>query len=163
MSVSTVFADLRLWTTRRWMISAGVAAAAYVGLAIASGTIASIGGSLTFPGPLWAYALMAVGAGLAGMVVASYFAAPIGAEATMCDLRWPVLGLVAIVLSTDLRTAVPMLTGAVRPVVALAAIALLAWALLERLGAEHRAVADTGDGEVCTTCRPLFPQAHSRS
>jgi heme A synthase len=141
MSISGMFSELRSWPVKRRMVAAGV------------GVVA--------------------GAGLVGLVVASYFDAPIGADATLCDVRWPVLGLISLYLSTDLRTAVPMLDGVARPIVALAAIALLVWALLERLGSESRAVAkrdrsvtagdDVEDGEVCTTCRPLFPRTQSRS
>ncbi|KFF59461.1 hypothetical protein JF66_11070 [Cryobacterium sp. MLB-32] len=163
MTVSNILAELRRWTRRRWAIAAAVAAVVGVGLALASGAVAVVDGALGVPGSPWALALTAVGAGMVGLVVASYFATPIGAEATMCDLRWPVLGVIAILLSTDLRADVPMLTGIVRPVVALAAIALLAWAARERLEAERRAVDETGDGDVCTTCRPLLPGVRSRA
>ncbi|TFB72654.1 hypothetical protein E3O06_10065 [Cryobacterium glaciale] len=51
-------------------------------------------------------------------------------------------------------------TSDVRPYVAAAALALLVWALHERLGSERKATRATltgsVDGEVCTTCRPLF-------
>ncbi|HSP76736.1 MAG TPA: hypothetical protein VLO31_11065 [Cryobacterium sp.] len=158
--------ELRTWPKRRRMIAAGVAASVLAVLNLASGSVAVAGGSLVFPGAGWAYAVTLVGAGLIGLVVASYFDAPIGGEATRCDVRWPVLGLIAIYLTTELREAVPLISDAIRPVVAVAAIALLGWALLERLGSEHRAVAERGedgaDGEVCTTCKPLFPAPRSR-
>jgi hypothetical protein len=156
--------ELRTWPGRRRMIAAGVAASALAVLALASGSVAVAGGSLVFPGAVWAYALTVVGAGLIGLIVASYFDAPIGGEATRCDVRWPVLGLIAVYLTTEVREAVPLISDAVRPVVAVAAIALLVWALLERLGSEHRVVSDReADGEVCTTCKPLFPATRSRS
>lgn len=161
MSLPVMFTELRSWPAKRRMIAAGVAFAALTVLVVASGTVMVTSGSLTFPGPWWAYAVTVVGAGLAGLVVASYFDAPIGADATMCDVRWPVLGLIAVYLSTDLRTAVPVLDGTVRPVVAAAAVGLLVWALLERLGSERRATSEAG--EVCTTCRPLFPRSQSQS
>lgn len=157
-----MFADLRGWSTRRRLIAAAVAAAVFVALLLASGLLEVAGA----PGasPWWGHALAAVGSGLIGLVVASYIGAPIGADATLCDTRWPVLGLIALYLATDLRSVEPVLTGAVRPVVALAAIALLAWSLRERLGSEHRAMADarTEDGATCTTCRPLFPRSVPR-
>ena len=155
--------ELRTWPKRRRMIAAGVAALVLAVLTLGSGSVAVTGGSPVFPGAAWAYAATVVGAGLIGLVVASYFDAPIGGEATRCDVRWPVLGLIAFYLTTELREAVPLISDAVRPVVAVAAIALLGWALLERLGSEHRAVADREqDGEVCTTCKPLFPAPRSR-
>ena len=161
-----MFADLRAWPTRRRLIAAAVAAAAFVTLLVASGLLEFAGA----PGaaPWWSYALAAVGSALIGLVVGSYIGAPIGADATLCDTRWPVLGLIALYLATDLRSVEPVLTGAVRPVVALAAIALLAWALRERLVSERRATADADpEGAACTTCRPLFapprPTNESRS
>ena len=166
MRISGLLTELRTWPSRRRMIAAGVAASVLAVLTLASGSVAVVDGSLVFPGARWAYLVTVVGAGLIGLVVASYFDAPIGGEATRCDVRWPVLGLIAVYLTTELREAVPLIAAAVRPVVAVAAIALLAWALLERLGIEHRAVDDRSvngeDGEVCTTCKPLFPATRSR-
>lgn len=154
-----MFADLRAWPTRHRLIAAAVAAAAFALLLVASGLVAGAPAAA----PWWNYALAAVGSGLIGLVVGSYIDAPIGAEATLCDTRWPTLGLIALYLATDIRSVEPVLTGVVRPVVALAAIALLAWALRERLVSEHQATADAGteDGAACTTCRPLFPPPRS--
>jgi hypothetical protein len=156
-----MFADLRAWPTRRRLIAAAVAGAVFALLMFASGLLGVAGAPGT--APWWSYALAAVGSGLIGLVVASYFGAPIGADATLCDTRWPALGLIALYLATDLRSVEPVLTGVVRPVVAVTAIALLAWALRERLVSEHRAMADAGseDGATCTTCRPLFPPPRS--
>lgn len=163
MRISGMLTELRTWTSRRAMIAAGIATAVLAALTLASGSVAVVGGSLVFRGALWAYPLTVAGAGLIALVVASYFDAPIGGEATRCDVRWPVLGLIGFYLTTEVRETVPLIADAVRPVVAIAAIVLLVWALLERLGSEHRAVADRQeDGEVCTTCKPLFP-TRSRS
>lgn len=166
-----MLAELRAFSLRRRMIAGAVAAAALAVLVAASGLAAPLlarmphADSVPVDGSATAWlsiAAVAVGSALAGLVVASYVGAPIGADATLCDTRWPVLGLVALHLATDLRSAEPLLTGVVRPVVALAAVALLVWALRERLASERRATAPvsdataTTDGEVCTTCRPLF-------
>lgn len=152
-----MLADLILWPSRRRLIAVGAAAAAFVAIALASGLL-GVGAAAA---PWWSYAFAAIGSGLIGLVVASYFGAPIGAEATLCDTRWPVLGLVALHLATDVASLEPVLTGAVRPVVALAALALLVWALRERLESEREAsAAEPGaDGAMCTTCRPLFPRS----
>jgi hypothetical protein len=162
-----MFSELRTWPARRWSIAGGTAIAAFVGLAVASGTI-TVAGGLGFAAPFWAYLASAVGSGLLGLVVASYIAPPIGADATLCDLRWPVLALIGLSLSTDVRTAVPLLTGVERPAVAVTAVALLVWARVEHrvvLARERasRSGVDSVDGEVCTTCRPLFPRRGSRS
>lgn len=171
-----MFADLRAWPLRRRAIAIAVAVVAFAAVVavagLASPLIAPVpmAGPAGSPGIAWlSLAAAAVAAGLAGLVVASYAGTPIGADATLCDTRWPVLGLVAMTLATDIRSAEPLLTGAVRPVVALAAVALLAWALRERLASERRATepasgdAATADGEACTTCRPLFTRTEVTS
>ena len=147
-------AGLRRWPAVRWAAALAVAVLAAALLVLASAlpiarADASIVGSL---------AAVATGSALIGLTVASYLRTPIGADATFCDLRWPALALLALHFSTDLRSAEPLLFGAARPVVALAAIVLLLWALRERLESERRAT-DAGaetSGEICTTCRPLF-------
>lgn len=163
-----MLAELRTWPARRRMIAAGVAIAAFAVVVLASGILGVADGALSFAGPWWAYLAVAAGAGLVGLVVASYIGTPIGADATLCDTRWPLFGLIALYLATDLRTAVPLVTGIARPAIAVAALALLVWALLERLASERRAVARLDrtspgqvDGEVCTTCRPLFSRPAS--
>jgi hypothetical protein len=164
MRKTSMFNDLRAWPSRRRIISSGVATVVMAALVIASGLVAVTGGTLTFPGDWWAIPAAVVCSILIGLVIASYFGTPIGADATLCDTRWPALGLIAIFLATDSRTVAPMLTGVTRPVVAIAALVLLIWALRERLMSEHRAIASPTEespeeisGEVCTTCRPLFP------
>lgn len=163
-----MFSDLRIWPVRRWAITAGIASVAIAGLMLASALVAVTGGTLTFPGDWWAIPAAVTSSIITGLVIASYFGTPIGADATLCDTRWPALGLITIFLATDNRTVAPMLTGVTRPVVAIAALVLLIWALRERLMSEHRAMAsptrespDEISGEVCTTCRPLFPSPAS--
>lgn len=159
-----VFADLRSWSTRRWLIATGVAAFAFI--ALATGFAPLIGGSV---GSLWWTILAtALGAGLIGLIVSSYVGTPIGADATLCDTRWPALGLLALYLATEVRSLDPLVTGAARPVLAAAALALLVWALRERLSSEGRATTPSDpsgspDGEVCTTCTPLFSRARTRT
>ena len=158
----TVFTDLASWNARRWMIAAAVATAAFI--ALASGFAPALGGSGTTP--WWTLAVTAVGSGLIGLIVSSYIGTPIGADATLCDTRWPGLGLIALYLTTEVRSLDPVVTGAARPILAAAAVGLLVWALSERLASEHRATArlgssESGDGDVCTTCTPLFPRART--
>ena len=147
------------------MITGGVAIVAFTGLALASGLVGVSDSGLVFPGTWWSIPAGVVGSILIGLIIASYIGTPIGADATLCDTRWPGFGLIALFLATDARTIVPILTGITRPVVAVAAMVLLVWALRERLASERRTTArldraspDHIDGEVCTTCRPLFPR-----
>ena len=163
MKISGLPTELRTWPVKRRLIAAGVAGAVVIVLVIASGSVAVTGAAVTLVGAWWSYPVMVFGASLIGLIVASYIDAPIGGEATQCDVRWPLLGLFALYFTTEAREIVPLIPDAIRPVVAAAALALLVWALLERLGSEHRAVADRGEsGEVCTTCKPLFGAARAR-
>jgi hypothetical protein len=157
--------QLRSWRWTR-VAAAGVAAAT------AAGVVASLNGMVTAPGAAWwNVAIVAAGSLLAGLVVGSYVGAPIGAEATVCDTRWPLLGLTGLVVATSAGqgnlaahlftgTAPTVLAGVIQPAFALLSMALLGWALWERLELERRAAAPAADGDtgdVCTACRPLFP------
>ncbi|MFO7689103.1 MAG: hypothetical protein R6W83_00875 [Cryobacterium sp.] len=157
-------AQLRTWPAQRRLIAAGVFAGVLTVLTVASGSVSLTGSGAAFSGTWWSYAVMVVGAGLIGLIVAGYINAPIGGQATRCDVRWPVLGLLALYFTTEVREAVPLIAQSARPVVAVAALVLLVWALLERLASEHRAVSESDQGgEVCTTCKPLFPATPRRS
>jgi hypothetical protein len=146
------------WRSRRVLI--GLAAAVVVGGAWAMATgSAPIGLTASgLPQSWWGILVGVLGSGLIGAIVGSYVDAPIGATATRCDTRWPVLGLLGIYFAADVRSVIPVLTGWSRPAVAVAALALLTWALAERIRAERRASgAAASPSDVCTTCRPLFP------
>ena len=69
------------------MIAIGIAVVTFAGLVIASGIVAVADGVLAFPGPWWAYAVAVAGTSVLGLVVGSYIAPPIGADATLCDVR----------------------------------------------------------------------------
>ena len=142
------------------MITAAVAAAAFVAFVTGYAPRAN-----DADGALWfTVAATALGASLIGLIVASYVGTPIGADATLCDTRWPALGLIALYLTTEVRSLDPIVSGAARPVLAAAALTLLIWALRERLVSERRATtrresSESAEGEVCTTCTPLFPRS----
>jgi hypothetical protein len=140
------------------MIVAAVAVGAFITLATGYASIAGGAGDALW----WTVAATALGASLIGLIVASYIGTPIGAEATLCDARWPALGLIALYLTTEVRSLDPVVSGAARPVLATAALTLLIWALRERLASERRATTrneSSTEGEACTTCTPLFPRS----
>ncbi|MEC5193369.1 MULTISPECIES: hypothetical protein [unclassified Arthrobacter] len=156
---------LRSWRPIR-IAAAGIAAAG------TAAVVVSVNGMMAGAGAAWwNVVIVAAGSILAGLLVGSYVGAPIGAEATVCDTRWPVLGLTGLVIATStgqdtLAThlfsgaAPAVLAGVIQPAFALLALALLGWALRERLELERNAVTSSDDGDesgVCTTCRPLFP------
>lgn len=89
----------------------------------------------------------------------------------VCDTRWPLIGLTGLVIATStgqgtlaahlFTGAAPVvLAGVIQPAFALLSLGLLGWALRERLKLERTALTPStgGDaGDVCTSCRPLFP------
>jgi hypothetical protein len=160
----TLFTELRSWTSRRWLITTAVAAAVLIVLSI--GYAPSAGGAGV---ALWgAVAVTSLGASLIGLIVASYIGTPIGADATLCDTRWPALGLIALYLTTETRSLDPVVSGAARPLLIAAALVMLIWALRERLVSEGRAntrreSSDSAEGEVCATCTPLFSRSRQAS
>lgn len=154
-------AELRSWpASRGWIaVAAGVGAAA---LLVVTGRLPTSAATV----PWWAWAAIATGAAVFGLVVATFRGAPVGAEPVVCDLRWPVLGFVGLSLATEQVATVPMIDPLVRPVVALAALAVLVYGLVDRMSRERRMIAErrrleaggeSAEGLTCTTCRPLFP------
>lgn len=152
--------QLRAWSARR-LVYAGVATAG------AAAVLLSTEGILN-PTMWWNAVFAAVGSILAGLLIGSYFRAPAGAAATVCDTRWPLLGLFVLAAATagpdgplgyffgSISPAV--LTGLISPAFALLSLALLGWALWSRLKLERQALApDAESALACTTCRPLFP------
>ena len=143
---------LHSWSRSRvaaTVVAAGLAAAF---LMAANGMIAGAGTGWT------GYALVGAGSILAGFLAGSYVNAPIGAAATLCDLRWPVLGLFGVVWASSTREALP----AAQIAVGILSLAVMVWALHGRLELERkvtlgRSGSPDADLDVCTDCRPLFP------
>ena len=117
------------------MAAAGIAATA------AAAVLVSLNAMMTVTCPTgWKLVIVAVGSLLAGLVAGSYFGAPIGVEVTVCDTRWPVLGLTGLVMATCTGQRTPaahlftgstpaVLAGVIQPAFALLSVALLGWAL----------------------------------
>ena len=169
---------LRHWRWSRWAVAATATLLALAGLTAAGGLFPGTRpAAFSGPGasvPWWDYPLVAFTAVLAGLIIASYVGAPIGAEATLCDIRWPVLGLAGTVLATGPSSGENLLTQLfagsspallaylVQPVLGIAAAALLARVLATRLSRERKALAPStdeagaADQDACVSCRPLF-------
>ena len=143
-----MFTDLRTWPARRRMITGGVAIVAFTGLALASGLVRVSDSGLVFPGTGWSIPAGVVGSILIGLIIASYIGTPIGADApvrhALARLR-PDRSLPRH-RGQNYR-AHP--SGVAHPVVAVAAMVLLVWALRERLASELRTTARLG-----VSCRP---------
>ncbi|MET3950796.1 hypothetical protein [Arthrobacter sp. UYEF36] len=143
---------LRSWSRSRVAATVVAAGLAAVFLMAANGMIAGAGTGWT------GHALVGAGSILAGFLAGSYVNAPIGAAATLCDLRWPALGLFGVVWASSTREALP----AAQIAVGLLSLAVMAWALHGRLELERkvtlgRSGSPDADDDVCTDCRPLFP------
>ena len=143
---------LRSWARSRVAAAIVAAGLAEVFLMAANGMTAGAGTGWT------GYALVGAGSILAGFLAGSYVNAPIGAAATLCDLRWPVLGLFGAVWASSTREALP----AAQTVAGILALAVMAWALHGRLELERKVTLGRSGSpdagvEVCTDCLPLFP------
>lgn len=134
------------WPRRRFGV--GVAAAAVSVLALASLTGLPPLGSAGGAG--WRYPLVLLLAALIGLYTATAVRAPVGAEMTLCDLRWPVLAAIAMLYAGRDAT----MSAGLGALFDIAAVTLMAWAVMQRLEQERRV--NSGDGEACLTCRPLF-------
>ena len=142
---------LRSWSRSR--VAATVVAAGLAAVFLMAANGRPPGGGTGWAG----YALVCAVSVLAGFLAGSYVNAPIGAAATLCDLRWPVLGLFGAVWASSSREAVPSAQVAV----GLLALGVLAWALHGRLEMERKVTlgreSPDSDVDACTDCRPLFP------
>lgn len=142
---------LRTWSRARVAATVAAAALAAVFLMAANGMVAAGGTGWT------GVAVVGAGSILAGFLAGSYVNAPIGATATLCDLRWPVLGLFGVVWASSAREALPSAQGAI----GLLSLGVMAWALHGRLELERTVTQGRGspdsDAGACTGCRPLFP------
>ncbi|MDI3210865.1 hypothetical protein [Arthrobacter sp. AL12] len=133
-------------------------AAAVVAAGLAATFLLAANGMMAGAGTGWTgYALVGAGSILAGVLAGSYVNAPIGAAATLCDLRWPALGLFGAVWSSSAREALP----AAQIAVGILSLSVMAWALHGRLELERkvtlgRSGSPDDDVDVCTDCRPLF-------
>lgn len=137
--------SLRSWPARRWL----VALAAAAGFAVVAGAPTDV-----IPNPLadrmepvtwWSYPTLAVGALLGGLVTATYVRSPAATGATSTTTTGGLLSLSAIgcpvcnklvVLAVGTSGALS-LWAPLQPVLAIASIVLLGWALHRRLGAER--------------------------
>lgn len=155
---------LRTWARGRWSVGAAAAVLAAAALAVANGAFSGA----TLPGVLWTGLLVLAGSAALGLLVASLVGAPIGAEATVCDLRGPLFGMMGLLLATsqgNQSMIVQLFAGlsldtirlVVQPAVGVAAVALMLAALSSRLRLEHTALADPENAAACATCTPIFP------
>jgi hypothetical protein len=152
------------WTAARWGIGAAAAVLSAAALVFANGAF----DAAALPGAAWTGALVLAGSAALGLLVASLVKAPIGAEATFCDLRGPLFGAIGLLLATTQSRSsllVQMFAGlpldairwGVQPAVGVAAVVLMGAALSARLKLERDALADPAAAQACATCVPIRP------
>jgi hypothetical protein len=147
----TTIPMLKTWTARRWGTAAGVAAATTLAIAVPTALIPTGVFGRGVPAPWWAWPVLLVTAALSGLVTATYVRMPGGPEPVTRDAqsrRGAVGGFLtylAVGCPTCNKIALLALgaSGAVRwfapvqPLLALAGIALLGYALRRRLIGER--------------------------
>ena len=139
-------------------------------LASSTGMLALADGATGLRLDALAATALVAGSLLAGATFATFRRPPLGAEATVCDLRGPLIGSLLLGLGTDAGEA-SLVSGVAQPVLAAAGLIVLAVGLVDRLLRERAAVrhaerrqaavlaglVDAAEpGEVCLDCRPLF-------
>lgn len=137
------------WPRPRFAVGAAVAVVFLIALAAVT-ALPPFGAA---PDAGWRYPLLALLAAGMGLYGATAVRSPIGAEMTLCDLRWPVLATIGAGYAGRDAALSPALVA----LFGLAAVTLMVWAVVQRLERE-RAALQNGDSDVCLTCRPLFAQ-----
>lgn len=123
----------------------------------ATGTVRE--GNVTWP--IAAVGLLAASS-LASAIILSFWRAPSGAAPTQCDASKLLMGLGGVLFATNARSADPVFSNVTGSIVTVASVLLLVWVLRERTRLVRSArarLAGTGmdgDGDVCTSCAPLF-------
>jgi hypothetical protein len=138
---------MRHWPGRRWAIAVVVASATVPAIAVPTALIPTRWFGRDIAPTWWAWPVLALTAALAGLVVATYVAAPaaqpakasrsgtLGGLLTFLAVGCPVcnkVALLALGTSGALRWFAPA-----QPILALAGLALLAFALQRRLAGER--------------------------
>lgn len=143
--MSLLLSGMAGWTLRHWSTAAVTAAGTVAVIGIPTDLVDTPLFNRMVPPTWWSYPILGVTAILAGLLVATYVADPAGGEAPRREQRWggaggvlsffavgcPVcnkLVLLALGTSGALQYFEP-----VQPVLALASVTVLAWALWRRL------------------------------
>ena len=153
MTLSAGARDIAAWPRRRF----GITLAVTIVFTVVAAGVSGLPPFGAAPGTGWRYPLLVLLAAAIGLYGAAAVHPPVGAEMTLCDLRWPVLAAAGTVYAG--QGAEPSL-GLVA-LLGIAALTLMVWALVQRLDQERAALQD-GTGEVCVTCRPLFASTARR-
>ena len=143
----TIATNMRRWPLRRWLVGAFVAVLIYVAVAIPTALIPTAFFSREIPPTWWSYSVLAISSLLTGLLVATYVASPVASTGitnksgvfasilTFFAVGCPVcnkLVLLALGSAGAMTFFEPM-----QPLLAVASIAMLVWALLRRISQEN--------------------------
>ena len=145
IEIPTVAAGLRSWPARRWFVAAGASIVLAVGAGAVTDVIPNPLASREMPVTWWSYPTLAIAALLSGLVMATYVRSPAEPVATGKATSGGLLSAFAISCPVCNKLVVLALgtSGAVsvwaplQPILAVASIVLLGWALRTRLAAER--------------------------
>jgi hypothetical protein len=146
-------ADVRGWPARRWLVAVGAAAAFAVAAGVPTDVIPTPLAQREVPTSWWNYPTLAVTALLGGTLAATYVRFRADHEVTGRIAGGGLLSLLAIGCPACNKLVVLLVgsSGAlswwapVQPVLAIASVALLVWALRARLAAESSCPVPTRD------------------
>jgi hypothetical protein len=138
-------ASLRQWPARRWLIAVGGAALYVVAAGVPTGVIPNRMVHRAVPATWWSYSALAATALLGGMLAATYVRSRADRDVTGRSAGGGLLSVLAIGCPACNKLIVLLVgtSGALslwaplQPVLAIASIVLLAWALKARLAAEQ--------------------------
>jgi hypothetical protein len=137
-------ASIRQWSARRWLVAVGVAAAFAVVAGVPTDVIPNPLASRQVPVAWWNYPVLAVTALLGGLLAATYVRSRIDRNVSGRSAGGGLLSVLAIACPACNKLVV-MLVGtsgalslwaSLQPLLAIASIVLLAWALYMRLVTE---------------------------
>lgn len=140
-----MIAALRLWPARRWLVAALSAAALVLAIGIPTDLIDTGVFGREVPPTWWAWPALLVSSALAGLLVASYVVSPARTTTDRATTRggWVGTALTFFAVGCPVCNKIVLLAlgtaGAmtwfepVQPLIQVAAVALLAWALRQRL------------------------------
>lgn len=151
MGPPSTLSVLRGWTPRRWLVAAGTAVATALFIAIPTDLIDNPVFGREIPPTWWAWPSLVVSSVLAGLLAATYVASPVDPDAPGAErsrrrgLAGGLLTFFAVGCPVCNKLVLLALGSAgaltwfepVQPLLQVAAVGLLAWALLVRLRGER--------------------------
>lgn len=144
-AIITDVRELASWPTRRWLLALAVAVAYAAGAGLATDVIAGPVATRVVPPTWWSYPVLALTAGLGGLIAASYLRSSTQPAAQGRTVGGGLLSVLAIGCPACNKLVILALgtSGALniwaplQPLIGIASIVLLGWALHVRLTGEE--------------------------